>query len=128
MKKRISPRLNVSDFRTLNSLDLADNIRNKFPRMAMFLVNRTDGIIEYDSLNFIYATDMYERLKLILTDKDLCDEVFEVTTECNISRVYDDGGDCIRDYVRDLFITRLNILFHKWNESNAVLKMAGIMK
>jgi hypothetical protein len=128
MKKRISPRLTVSDFRTLNSLDLAAVIRNKFPRMAMFLVRRTDGNIEYDSVSFIYATDMYERLKYIFTDKDLCDEVFEATTECNISRVYDDGGDCIRDYVRNVFISRLNIIFHKWNERNAVLKMAGIMK
>lgn len=128
MRKRISPRLNVSDFRTLNSLDLADNIRNKFPRMDMFIAKRTDGNIEYNSLNFIYATDMYERLKFILADKDLCDEVFEVTTECNISRVYDDGGDCIRDYVRNVFIARLNVLFHKWNERNAVLKIAGLMK
>lgn len=128
MKKRISPRLHVSDFRTLNSLDLAAVIRNKFPRMAMFLVRRTDGNIEYDSVSFIYATDMYERLTFILADKDLCDEVFEATTECNISRVYDDGGDCIRDYVRNVFIARLNVIFHKWNERNAVLKMAGIMK
>jgi hypothetical protein len=128
MRKKISPRLNVSDFRTLNSLELADNIRNKFPRMDMFLVTRADGNIDYQSVSFIYATDMYERLKLILTDKDLCDEVFEATTECNISRVYDDGGDCIRDYVRNVFIARLNVIFHKWNESNAVLKIAGIMK
>jgi hypothetical protein len=128
MKKRISPRLHVSDFRTLNSLDLAANIRNKFPRMDMFIARRTDGNIEYDSVSFIYATDMYERLTFILADKDLCDEVFEATTECNISRVYDDGGDCIRDYVRNVFIARLNVIFHKWNERNAVLKIAGIMK
>jgi hypothetical protein len=128
MKRKISRRLNVSDFRTDNSLDLAYNIRSKFPRMAMFLVNSTDTGIDYGSVSFIYATTMYERLKYIFTDEDLCNEVFEATTECNISRVYDDGGDCIRDYVREVFIARLNVIFHQWNERNAVLKIAGIMK
>jgi hypothetical protein len=91
------------------------------------MVNRTDENVEYESVSFIYATDILARLNVILTDKDLIDEVFEASTECNISRVYDDSG-CIRDYVREVFIARLSVIFHQWNERNAVLKIAGIMK
>jgi hypothetical protein len=92
------------------------------------MVNRTDENIEYESVSFIYATDILSRLNVILTDKDLIDEVFEASTECNISRVVDDSGECIRHYVREAFLARLSIIFHQWNESNAVLKIAGIMK
>lgn len=128
MKRKMNYRLNVSDFRTFSSLDLSAIIRNKYPRMSMFMVNRTDENIEYESVSFIYATDILSRLNVILTDKDLIDEVFEASTECNISRVVDDSGECIRHYVREAFLARLSIIFHQWNESNAVLKIAGIMK
>ena len=128
MKKKMNKHLQVSDFRTFSSLDLSAIIRNKYPRMSMFMVDRTDENIEYESVSFIYATDILARLNVILTDKDLIDEVFEASTECNISRVYDDGGDCIRDYVREVFLARLSVIFHEWNERNAVLKIAGIMK
>jgi hypothetical protein len=128
MKKKMNYRLYVSDFRTFSSLDLSAIIRNKYPRMSMFMVNRTDENIEYESVSFIYATDILARLNVILTDSDLIDEVFEASTECNISRVVDDSGECIRHYVREAFLARLSIIFHQWNESNAVLKIAGIMK
>ena len=128
MKKKIANRLHVSDFRTLNSLDLSAIIRNKFPRMCMFMVDRTDNNIEYHSVDFIYATDLYNRLILTLKDEQLINDIHDASIECNISKRYDDDGDCIRDYIREVFIARLNVIFHEWNEKNAVLKMAGIMK
>ena len=128
MRKKMPTRLHVSDFRTLNSLDVADTIRNKFPRMAMFIVDRTDKNIEYGSVDFIYATDLYDRLILALKDEQLINDVHDASIECEITKRYDDNGDCIRDYIREVFIARLNVIFHRWSEINAVLKIAGIMK
>lgn len=128
MRKKIANRLYISDFRTLNSLDLSAIIRNKFPRMAMFMVDRTDRNIEYHSVDFIYATDLYDRLLLTLKDEQLINDVYDAAVECNISKRYNDNGDCIRDYIREVFIARLNVIFHEWNGKQAVLKIAGLMK
>lgn len=128
MKKKISNRLYVSDFRTFNRVDLANSIRNKFPRMSMFMVDITDKNIEYGSVDFIYATDLYDRLILTLKDEQLINYIHDASIECNISKRHDDNGDCIRDYIREVFIARLNVIFHEWNEKIAVLKIAGLMK
>jgi hypothetical protein len=128
MKKKMNKHLQVSDFRTFSSLDLSDNIRNKFPRMSMFIVDRTDKNIEYGSVDFIYATDLYDRLILAIKDEQLINDVYNASIECEITKRYDDAGDCIRDYIREVFISRLSVIFHQWNEKNAVLKIAGIMK
>ena len=128
MKKKITNRLHVSDFRAINRLYLANAILNKFPRMDMFMVDRTDNNIEYHSVDFIYATDLYNRLILTLKDEQLINDVHDASIECEISKRYDDNGDCIRDYIREVFIARLNVIFHEWNEKNAVLKIAGLMK
>lgn len=128
MKKKISNRLQVSDFRTFNSLDLAASIRRKFPRMNMFMVDSSNDNIEYNSVSFIYATDMLERINVIILDKQLAKDIFDAAVEYDISIVSDDNGDCIRDYKREVFINRLNVIFHEWSEKNAVLKIAGLMK